>query len=254
MKARILAAIAAVVLAILGTVVLAGYVSSADQRALQGAAAVQVFVVQAPVPAGTPAEKLAALVAPESVPAKAEASGAVTALSALAGKVASVDLVPGEQLIGGRFVDPADLKAKTATGQVQVPAGMQEVSFQLDPQRVAGGQLAAGDTVGIIISLDGQLNGTPPGPVTHMTMQKVLVTAVQGAAAKAAPSTGSGDKAGSTPSTAPTGTVMVTVARKAPDVEKIVFAAEFGKIWLSKEPASADEKGTRQVTKDVEYK
>jgi pilus assembly protein CpaB len=166
--------------------------------------------------------------------------------------VASVDLVPGEQLIGSRFVAPASLKAKTAvTGRVDVPAGMQEVSILLDPQRVAGGALAAGDTVGVFISLDGALNGTPPGPVTHLTMQKVLVTAVQGAAVTPAPSTGSSDKSGSTPSSAPTGTVMVTLARTGPDVEKIVFASEFGKVWLSKEPASADEGGTRKVTKDV---
>ncbi|MDQ6755210.1 MAG: RcpC/CpaB family pilus assembly protein [Actinomycetota bacterium] len=253
MKARVLAAIAAVVLALLGTVVLTAYVSGADQRALQGAAAVQVYVVKAPIPAGTAADKLADLVTQQTVPAKAEAAGAVTALDKLAGKVAGVDLVPGEQLISSRFVDPAALKAKTAvTGRVDVPAGMQEVSILLDPQRVAGGALAAGDTVGVFISLDGALNGTP-GPVTHLTMQKVLVTAVQGAAVTPAPSTGGGDKSGSTPSTAPTGTVMVTLARDAPDAEKIVFAAEFGKIWLSKEPASADEGGTRKVTKDVVF-
>lgn len=253
MKARVLAAIAAVVLALLGTVVLTGYVSSADQRALQGAAAVQVYVVKAPIPAGTTADKLADLVTQQAVPAKAEAAGAVTALDKLAGKVAGVDLVPGEQLISSRFVDPASLKAKTAAGQIDVPAGMQEVSILLDPQRVAGGALAAGDTVGVFISLDGTLNGTPPGPVTHLTMQKVLVTAMQGAAVTPAPSTGSSDNSGSTPSTSPTGTVMVTLARTGPDVEKIVFASEFGKIWLSKEPASADEGGTRKVTKDVVF-
>ncbi len=252
MKSRVLAAIAAVVLAVLGTVVLTAYVGGADQRALQGAASVQVFLVRSPIAAGTTADKLADLVTQQAVPAKAEAAGAVTALDTLAGRVASVDLVPGEQLISSRFMDPASLKAKTAAGQIDVPAGMQEVSILLDPQRVVGGQLAAGDTVGVYISLDGALNGTPPGPVTHLTLQKVLVTAVDGAVAKTPPS-GSSDKSGSTPSTAPTGTVMVTLARPGSEVEKIVFASEFGKIWLSKEPASADEGGTRKVTKDVVF-
>jgi len=253
LKSRVLAAVAAVVLAVLGTVVLTGYVSGADQRALQGQAAVQVFVVKAPIAIGTAGEKLAGLVAQETVPAKSKAAGAVTSLADLAGKVASVDLVPGEQLISGRFVDPAALKAKTSAGKVDVPAGMQEVSILLEPQRVVGGDLAAGDTVGVVISLDAGLNGTPPGPVTHMTLQKVLVTRVQGAAAQPAPSSGSSDKSGSTPSTAPTGTVMVTLALAGPDVEKVVFGSEFAKVWLTKEPASADESGTRKVTKDNVY-
>ncbi len=148
MKSRILAAVAAVVLAVLGTLVLTAYVSGADQRALQGAAAVQVLVVKAPIAAGTAADKLTDLVSVQSVPAKSEAVGAVASLDKLAGKVASVDLVPGEQLISSRFVDPAALKAKTAAGKVDVPAGMQEVSILLEPQRVVGGDLAAGDTVG----------------------------------------------------------------------------------------------------------
>ena len=142
MKSRILAAVAAVVLAVLGTLVLTAYVSGADQRALQGAAAVQVLVVKAPIAAGTAADKLTDLVSVQSVPAKSEAVGAVASLDKLAGKVASVDLVPGEQLINSRFVDPAALKAKTAAGKVDVPAGMQEVSILLEPQRVVGGDLA----------------------------------------------------------------------------------------------------------------
>lgn len=39
---------------------------------------------------------------------------------------------------------------------------------------------------------------------------------------------------------------LITFARNAVDAEKLVYAAEFGKIYLSKEPASATE-GTSGV-------
>jgi pilus assembly protein CpaB len=42
----------------------------------------------------------------------------------------------------------------------------------------------------------------------------------------------------------PTTSLLVTLALSAADAEKIVFAAEFGSIWLSHEPSTADESGT----------
>lgn len=251
MKVRILAAVTAVLLAIIGAAVLSNYVANADQRALQGAQAVHVYIVRAPIPAGTTADKLPQLTAQQAVPANAVATGAVTDLSQLTGKVPSTDLVPGEQLLGGRFVDPSSLTDKNS-GQVALPTGMQEVTIQLEPQRVVGGQIAAGDSVGVLFSFGNGASGGPAGPVTHMVMQKVLVMTVQGVAAASAPSTGSG-QAGSAPAV-PAGTVLVTLARTAPDVEKIVYAAENGKIWLSKEPATAAETGTQELNRDGVFK
>ncbi len=56
--------------------------------------------------------------------------------------------MPGEALLGNRLVDPNSL---AAPGSVPVPDGLQEVSVQLDAQRVVGGRLAAGDTVGVVV-------------------------------------------------------------------------------------------------------
>ena len=55
---------------------------------------------------------------------------------------------------------------------------------------------------------------------------------------------------GSSPAAAPVppGSVIVTLARTGADAEKILFAQEFGRIWLSKEPSTAAEGGTRQMT------
>ena len=251
MKVRILSAVAALLLAVIGASVLTNYVANADQRALRGAQSVQVYVVRAPIPAGTTADKLPQLTAQQTLPANAVATGAVTNLSQLAGKVPSTDLVPGEQLLSARFVDPASLKDKNP-GQVPLPDGMQEVTIQLEPQRVVGGQLTAGDTVGVLFTFGNGSSGGPTGPITHMEMQKVLVMTVQGVPTATTPSTGSG-QAGAAPAV-PAGSVLVTLARTAPDVEKIVYAAENGKIWLSKEPSTASETGTQELNRDGVFK
>src|SRR3954471_3611950 len=147
---RFLAAFAALLLLVVGTVVLLAYVHAADARALAGVRTVDVLVAEQPIPKGTSGDQLADLVRTEKVPAKTAVAGRVTDLGALSAEVADVDILPGEQLLSGRFVSPDSL---TAPGQVDVPAGLQEVSILLEPQRAVGGRLAAGDTVGIVVSL-----------------------------------------------------------------------------------------------------
>lgn len=246
MKTRLIGGVAAFLLAISGTVAVTSYVQGADQRALKGAALMNVYVVDKNVPAKTPAADLTKYVKAASVPASAVAPGAVTDLGTLTGRVTAAPLLPGEQLLEGRMVDPASL---LVPGTAPVPEGMQEITIQLGPDRVVGGQLAAGDTVGVYVSFTE--GAGHDGPTTHLTFQKVLVTAVQGAPVEA---TG---KAGATTAPGPpvpAGAMLITLARPAPDAEKIVFAAEFGTLWLSKEPATATEGGTSVITKGGFYK
>ena len=171
---RLLAAFAALLLLVVGTVVLLAYVNGADARALAGVKTVQVLVAAQPIPAGTSGDQLAELVRTEAVPAKTAVEGRVTDLASLSGRVATVEILPGEQLLAARFAQPDDLKAP---GTVAVPAGLQEVSVLLEPQRAVGGRLAAGDTVGVVISLKDET------AATHAVLHKVLVTQVQGAPA-----------------------------------------------------------------------
>lgn len=245
MKSRIVGAIAAVVLAVIGTVLLVQYVSASEQRALAGTETQTVLVVRdgISVPEGTVAEGLAELLTEEAVPAKVVPTDAIASLDQVAGLVTSVELVAGEQVLSSRFADPEELSEDQI---VEVPEGMQEVTILLEPQRAVGGQILPGDTVGVFISLDGggEVN---PLAVTHLTLHKVLVTNVQGLPAPVEES----NVPGSTP--IPAGSVLVTVARAAPDAEKIVYGQEFGRIWLSKEPATATEDGTRRITVDEIY-
>ncbi len=252
MRRRLLAAVAALVLVAAGTVVLLAYVRGADARALAGVRTVEVLVVDQPVPQGTPAEELGGLVRTEVLPAKAAVDGRVGDLEQLAGQVATVDLEPGEQLLAGRFAAPADLQAP---GTVPVPEGLSEVSVVLEPQRAVGGRLAAGDQIGVYISMDleGNIDADPEDEqvgATHATLHGVLVTQVQGAPA----STGEGDvETASAADVAPTGNVMVTLALPARDAERVVFGMEHATVWLTLEREGTDTSGTRVVTQGNVY-
>src|ERR671916_380412 len=185
---RLIAAIAAMLLAGVGAVLLLGYVGTAERRAMAGMETVQVLVVEKPVPEGT----------------------------------------PGEQLLASRFIDPALL---ADPNEVKIPKGMQALSIALESQRVLGGELKPGATVGVFVSLAKE--DERPAQ-TNLVLHKVLVSKVQRSSPaqqqEGGPANGTG---------LPEGSLMVTLAVTAPNAEKIVFGAEHGKIWLSLEPANA---------------
>jgi len=248
MKTRLIAGVIAVVLATVGTVVLVSYVRGADSRAMAGLDPVSVLVAAEPIPQGTQASALAALVETKQLPANVVLPNGVTSLNLLAGDVALVALDPGEQLLDSKFGAPPSADPNVLV----IPPEMQQVTVLLDLQRAMGGAIKAGDTVGVFLSY------TPVDQInrTHLTLQKVLVTGVQGApaaaaAASAAQNPVSVSTSGST--TAPpaqadlTNKLLVTVATNAADAEQIVFAATYGTVWLSNEPPTADESGTQII-------
>lgn len=252
MKARLLGGIAALVVAIIGTVLLFNYVQGADRRALANTETEDVLVVKQEVPAGTPASQLSQYVATKAVPRTAVAADRVDDIGALGSKVTAVALVPGEQLLNSRMVDAG---AFLGPARVEVPAGLQEITVRLGIDRVVGGRIQAGDTVGVFISLGEAAatteQGTPAasGSATQLTFHKVLVTAVQFSSGAAAQSQGEATQASSQGSLnadsqnkqTSSDSYLITFARNAVDAERLVYAAEFGKIYLSKEPADATE-------------
>lgn len=222
--------------------VLLAYVSGADARALAGARPVEVLVVDQLVPAGTLGDDLAEFVTTQTVPAKAAVEGRVTDLSALASRVATVDLLVGEQLLAGRFVRPEDRKA---AGTVEVPQGLQEISVLLEPQRVVGARLSAGDTVGVYLS-----QVLPDGTAqTSAVLHQVLVTQVQGAPQAPDPDAETETVAAGTPATS----LLVTLAVTAKDAETVVFGMEHGTLWLSLETDGDETSSTRVIDPSTIY-
>lgn len=234
MKTRLIGVILAIALAVTGTVVLTGYVGGADARAAKGTVLVSVYVVAEEIPAGMAAAELADYVMVKKIPAVAVVPGHVTKLSALEGQVSDTALSPGEQLIGSHWVDPATLAGRSA---VEIPEGMQAVSLALPVEQVVGGTVQRGDTVGVVITsnpADGNA-GT-----TREVFHKVLVTAVQNGSTTP-------PAEGSDAAEASVDVVMVTLALATPDVEVLVWGQRFGSVWLTMEPAEADETGSRKA-------
>lgn len=240
MKTRLLGGIVALVLAIVGTLLLVSYVQGSEARAQEDLKPVEVLVLQEQVPPGSDLEKIKAAVKLTSLPSASVPNGALKSLEGLNGKVASVELLPGEPLLGVRLVDPQSL---SAPGSVPVPEGMQEISVQLEAERVVGGRIAAGDTVGIVVLFDkGAVKDTPDMESGQQVFHKVLVTSVQRSlpkeSAKASTETDAAEQANTQ---LPTGQIMVTFARNDADSAKIAFGAHFGSLWLTKEPSTATE-------------
>ena len=255
MNRKILGFLAALVLAGIGTAALVVYVESAKDKAVAGEALVDVYVVSETIPKGTPVADITDSVDVTRVPAKVRVDDAVSDIDGLGDDlVAAVDLQAGEQLLNSRLVSANQLS------RASVPAGLQELTVSLDPTRAVGGALNVGDTVGVVLSFEPfdlpDTDNQSPN-MTHLTFHKVLVTAVQFAEGEG-PSTSedegddnADDATEAEP--APTNQVLVTLALSSPQVEQVVFAAEFGHIWLTSENDDASEKGTRIVTLGQAY-
>jgi pilus assembly protein CpaB len=175
------------------------------------------------------------------------ARDSVTALAQLGQKVSAVGLVPGEQLLASRMVEPAQL---LGAGRVAVPEGLQEVTVKLTIDRLVGGSLKAGDTVGVILSYAENDKLNLPDQ-SQLLFHQVLVTAVQTSTGAVSPDQAatteqtSDGALGSKSSAAQSGGgYLVTLARPATDVEKIVHATEFGRVYLSKESDSSTQDNT----------
>ncbi|WP_022887200.1 Flp pilus assembly protein CpaB [Glaciibacter superstes] len=231
MKIRLISALIALAIAVVGVALIASYVQDADHRALAGAETRDVLVVSEAIPAGTPTEQLADYVQLKTLPIMAIADEAIADLSDFSSTVTSVGLVSGEQLLSSRLVDPATLEAGSA---IPVPDGLEEVTIQLGAAQVVGGEVKAGDAVGVFISF--AESPSTPG-MTRLAFQEVLVTRVQG---------GPREASADAPSTE---VMLVTLARSAADSESIIFAAQYGSIWLSKQSRDAPDPETSGVTR-----
>ena len=270
MKRKIAGILVAVLLASIGTAALVAYVRSAKERAIVGEERVKVYVVKSNVRKGATMSEIRKAIDLVEIPAKVLAKGAVVDPVQLAeGQVVAIDFLPGEQLLESRLVNADQLT------RVEVPRGLQQLTLALDPERAVGGELKAGDTVGVVISFqpfdtnefvpisgqEGQveIRQTKTPNTTHLTLHKVLVTGVQfnkddrtaTTTIGIGNSTDSGDAA--PVEQAPGNQLLVTLALSSPHVEQVVFGAEFGLVWLTAEDANADESGTRVVTLDEVY-
>jgi pilus assembly protein CpaB len=278
MNRRIIGIILAVVLGIGGTYALVRYVQSARDDAAEPEPTESILVVQNDVAQGASLDVINDNVALADVPERLVAPGALTDLDSVPEDlVAGVALEPGEQLLRSRLVESSELVS------VDVPEGLQELTVAFDPERAVGGQVEPGETVGIVLSFEpfeiaaSGPTAAPDDPAatedtnneqtrtpntTHLTLNQVLVTGVQLSRNDAERTTETrtvDEDSGDQPliaadiAEAPGDQLLVTLAVTSPEAEQIVFAAEFGRIWLTGQNAATDESNTRILTLEQVY-
>jgi pilus assembly protein CpaB len=237
-KRRIAGIVLAPTLAIIGTVALVGYVHSAKDKAVAAEAQVDVYVVDKLVPKGADAETIKSSVSLEHIPSRLEQPGAVTKLDDVGANVASADLEPGDQLVKARLV-PKDQVSAEVKDKVQIATPV------LAPERAVGGALAKGDLVGVYLSFDPD-SSVFTDNVTRLEFQHVLVTDVHTTDAPVV--TDTKDKNQQSVEQVSGSQYVVTLALSPEQSERFVFATEFGHVWLSNDPATVSDDGTRLVT------
>jgi pilus assembly protein CpaB len=223
-RRRVVMIVAAVLLVLFGMFVIVAFVSSAENRALEGTQLVPVLVARNEIDANTPAADLGDAITTEEVPRRLVQDDAIRNLDNLGDQVTTSPIRAGEQIVQRQFGDPAE--AQGGGGQ-QIETGKEIVSIALEPQRAVGGRIAAGDLVSVIISVGEAevADEVDPsqtvtiGSTTGLVLSNVPVRDVAG---------GATDESGEAANL-----VMVSLEVDGSDAERIVFGMEHGSVWLT---------------------
>src|SRR6266487_1767208 len=174
MSRRTLALVVAVVLAAAAAVALYSYVTGEKNKAVGQGQAVTVFVAKEDIPAGTSAQDInsKALIGTIVVSRSAVAPGVIGSLQDIAGKVTSVQIFKGEQILAARFVEPGTASAGTL---LTIPKGFQAISVEVSTIPGVANFIQPGDTVSVILDI-----GRPPpiGAFAHYILQDLKVLQV----------------------------------------------------------------------------
>ena len=227
MGRRVIAIVAALVVALLGVVGVVVYAQAADGRAIQGQAPQTVFIAKAEVPLGTSAADAVnqQLMVPEQVVTKGVPQGALKAVTAdIAKLVATSSILPGEIVLASRFgALPSSAKS------LIIPVGEIAITVSLtDPQRIAPlltpqSHIVIFDTVGV--KSGGTTAATTP-QVTRILLPDVEVIGVGDQTAQPAPAA-----AADAAAPAAAGNVaLVTVALSPTDAQLLVHAVQTGNL------------------------
>ena len=235
MGRRVLAVLAAVVVALIGVVSVVVYANGADARAVADQQPQTVYIAKLLVPAGTTAAEAVAtgLIVPTQVAAKGLPLGALSTVDAATGKLlALTDIAPGEFVVASRFgTTPLGQKA------IQVPDGQIAISLTLsDPARVGafvspGSHIVIYDTYLPPVAAAGATGsaagatGTVPQRQTRVLLDDVLVIAMGSATLTPPAATNGQAQPAATPG------ALVTVALPPATAAKLVHGIQTGTLY-----------------------
>jgi pilus assembly protein CpaB len=224
MGRRTILLIVAALIAALGSAMVFLYVQSADNRATEAQAPVEVLKAVAQINPGETLDQAQAAGKLElgSVPRAQVLPGAVNSIEGLGTQVALSTVFPNEQIITGKFGSPGDQEV------LSLPEGSIAISVTLsDTGRVAG-FVVPGDEVAIF--LNGDIGGGTPGevgePGVRLLLPRVQVVAV-GTTTVVSTTTTNPEGAQTTEQLPRT---LFTLAVSQQEAEKIMLAAATGEL------------------------
>jgi pilus assembly protein CpaB len=227
MQSRVLAILVAVVLALVATAALVVYVNGADRRAISDQKPMLVWVAAQAIKAGTPGQSArnTGMIKQVPVPRKNVVDGAVISLTQIQNRYAAVDIVAGEQLLQKRWVGAEDV----AGGRLlRIQPGYQALAIEMDLTRQVAGFVTPGDKVSLILSMK---RPGPGGDIdrSEFLLQNIQVLAVGATALANAAAQGGGSRV----SQGKGQVAAVTLAVPEDKVERVVYAAENGSIYMT---------------------
>lgn len=158
---RAIAVSVAVLLAAVATFALVSYVRGVEAEVAEANESVQAYVAKDVIAQGTTGEDAVSsgLIVSEDIPRRLLAEGAVSSLDQISGRVASADVLPGEQIIAGRFVVPDDLSSEL----LNIPENRQAMSIEVDVPSGVSQFIQRGSRVSLIAELSVS-NGSSDAP------------------------------------------------------------------------------------------
>jgi len=216
MGRRTVLLVAALVIAALGTTMVFLYVHGLNNQAIHKQDPVSVLVAKKTIDPGTTYKDASdqASFEKKTVSRDALVAGALGTTAALAGKVTTTTIYPGQQIIPQMFGNAGEVST------LRVPADKLAISVQVDDPAQVAGFVDAGTNIAIF------LTSVTKGGKTQLLLPKVLVLAIGNKTATPQDSTTTGTEAASVPTT------ILTIAVDQGDSQRVLFGSTHGRLNL----------------------
>ncbi|MCX8032569.1 MAG: Flp pilus assembly protein CpaB [Thermoleophilia bacterium] len=260
MRRRTIAIIVAVVLALAAAGLVVWYVSSLEKETTTVEQVQTVLVAKENIPARTTGEIIIEkqLTELQQVPLSAVVPGALTSEAALQGKVTTMPILKGQQILQSQLGVP-----EKQSLSFRIKQGMRAITLPIDRYNAVGGAIKEGDRVDVIATFEAedfqqvqlalgavlspaevarieQLTGldltTTFSPLSRVILQQVEVLAVDPLVETETTGGGGVFSSGESTQRVPSNPVITLMVSPA-DAEKLVFAQEFGRVWFTLVPA-----------------
>ena len=244
---RVVAIVAALVLAGVATFAITTYIRGIEQRAFEDAELVEVFVAQQEIPSGLSGEAAgeAGLIERGTIPNRNVPEGAVTSLEQISGLVSTDRVLPNEVLVIGRWADPDSTEAAL----IEIPEDFQALSVQVGIPPGVAGFIRPGSEVSLIATVERPLiapgeeltaddffdDDGLPFDVPTETATQYLLQNIQVLSTGQRVATEEGDDVAEGG-----GGILLTVALEPEDAERLVLAIETASLYFTLLPEDAD--------------